>query len=174
MDITLDAEFAAVAFTEKLVAAGLTKDRLIGVSESPKSGQTIVHLTKDATDEDIALVATVAGSFDRAGVLRAEQEEVLRVTCRDYIYSHYDEPRQASLNALLTESVLTGLTNRATYVGLALTWIKSVLAYYYDRKDALAAATTVEEVKAVTWDFPGQLDASDPAITLRQALTMSD
>ena len=94
-----------------------------------------------------------------------------------YIYQHYDAGTQSTFNAITTLCTL-GLIDPATPVPMAdalkakinrikevMTWVNSVLAYYYMVKTYMQAATTQAELDAITCNF-SPFDATDPLVTI--------
>jgi hypothetical protein len=98
---------------------------------------------------------------------------VLELASQGYVGNHYDMGAQTSMNALLTEAIAYGLVNRAACIGTVLNWVKNVIGYYNDRRDAVMDAVTLAELEAVTWDFT-IYDATDPKVTLKQVLAIPD
>jgi len=45
--------------------------------------------------------------------------------------------------------------------------IDNVLDYHYQKDDEIRNAATVEDVKAITWDF-SQFDSTDPQVRIRE------
>lgn len=172
MDITYDVVIDVAGLTDALVAAGLAQGaRFHGVSGSET--QTVVHLADDATQSELDIVESTVQGYDPLPFARGAALARLDAECRSYIYEHYDAARQSSLNAMLTQAALLGYTNRAAYIGGALMWVESVIGYYYEKKDELEVAESVEALETVTWDFPS-FNASDPGITLRDAQNMTN
>lgn len=119
-----------------------------------------------------ATLAEIVSAHDDLSLHRARRNAEMSLACKSYVTAHYDAERQASLNALLTEAVIMSYPNRIAYIGQALAWVKTCIGYYYAKEDELDAADSHEAVDAVTWDFAGEHDASDPQITLRIASEM--
>ena len=89
-----------------------------------------------------------------------------------FIQAAYGRNQQMSLNALLTKGALTQNMPLAAYVSQALAWVEAVIKLYYPLRDAILAATTPEDVMAVTFD--GGLAPPDPVVTIEHALTLTD
>ena len=175
LDLTFNVLYDASAVMAALTTAGLPQGaRCFGVSTCDTPATTIVHLADDATDAEKTTVNNTINTFNNLPNLKADAIAKANDACTNYIYEHYDQPHQASLNALMTEGVMMSYPNRLTYIGGALTWIKSVISYYYTKQDAINAATDAAGVAAVTWDFAGSFDASDPAVVLRTAQNMTN
>jgi hypothetical protein len=84
----------------------------------------------------------------------------LRKDVGAYIYSHYDAGTQSSLNGLLAKRSTSDAIRDA--IDTVVTWIETVLGYYYGKKAAIYAAANPE---TVVWEF-NQFDGSDPNVTL--------
>ena len=164
----------AATLSASIEAAGLARgERFLGTACDPDLGITWVVLPNDATGVEITLVTDTVNAFSELQAAKTKKTEELNMACQSYILSRYDPPKQASLNALLTEAAILGYQNRIGYIAGALAWIKSVIAHYYTKSDAITAAATVQAVEDVTWDFTS-FNASDPGITLRAASEMAN
>jgi len=95
-----------------------------------------------------------------------------------YLQDHYPSHDLDLWNALLTDAVASGLTNRAAYIGTLLAWAMSIsTAYYASKAQAIAATSTKAEAEAVSFsyaDCASQLDGTDPAVTIAAALAIED
>lgn len=63
--------------------------------------------------------------------------------------------------------------NRAAYIFQLVTWVNSVLAYYYSKCDEIDTAETPEAVDGVTWDYTA-FEATCPGVTILGALAIPD
>lgn len=175
MDLVFEKLCDVASLDAELVSAGLVRgSRFFGVSSDAALGRVVVHLADDATDEEQTTASNTVTAHDLVADARNAALDRLYETCTAYIYDHYGAPQQASLTAMLVQAAAMGYTNRLAYVGAALAWVESVTAYYYQRKDALVAAMTVDGIAAVAWDFPANFDASDPRVTIRSAQNMTN
>lgn len=173
MDLLFSGAFNVAKLTAGIAEGGLPQgDRFFGVSADET--RTFVHVPDDATPEELAIINTVIESYDWLADSKASALERLHNDCTSYIFDHYDAARQSSLNALLTEAVMMGWTNRIGYIGPALAWIKGCISYYYEKQDAINNASSKSELEVVNWNFAEQFDSSDPSITLRQASNLTD
>jgi hypothetical protein len=128
-------------------------------------------ITAVRTSQGIAIVA-------ERGVPTLEElkEVVLRRLddeTRDYILSRYSQERQTSLIAFAVFAIAQGMNNRLMKVGEVMAWIETVLTYHYSKSQAVNAATTIEELEAVVWDF-NTLTASDPDVWLAHVIAITD
>lgn len=95
------------------------------------------------------------------------------VEINQFIAGHYDDGSQKTLTVLLVEAVATGLYNRAGYIQRALNWVKSCIGYFYGRGAAVKAATTFEQLDAVSWDL-SPLGEVDPLVTIQKTMGIPD
>lgn len=174
MDLTYKKICDAATLTQNLIDLGLLQgSRFFGVSSDEQLELTVVHASDDLTDNEKFLITTAVEGYDNLTVVRSNKLGELHAACTDYIYQHYDQARQSSLNAMLTEGAIMGWTNRIGYIASALGWIKTVITYYYTKQDEINSKTTAEDINGVVWNFSG-FDASDPEISLRQAQALID
>ena len=158
--------------THLINQGGYSVNRLLGVFCDTIAAQTNITVPDDLTDDERAIIDAAVAAYDPLPIAKAALTARLHDMCEEYIYAHYDNARQASLNALLTEALMMSYPNRMMYIGQALAWIKACIAYYYTISDQIDAAASVEVVNGITWDF-SQFDATDPQITLRDASNMT-
>ncbi len=150
-----------------------------------KDGTVNVQYSFGATAEQRAAAAAVIKSFDptieaQYYTLSLPEYQIWRVSMlneqlTNYIYSHYPPPNQQTISVLLTQSMnpLNPMPNRAAYIGQLWTWIASVITYWHTIQDAIAAATTNDQVRAVIMDV-SQFDATDPQITIYQTMGINN
>ena len=100
------------------------------------------------------------------------KEELSRQTA-DYIAEKYPVFRQQMFQALYSEARANGWDNRAQYIGSLLDWIKSVAGMAIMKEEEVDAVGTVEEINGVVLDL-SSFDASDPKITIKAAINISD
>lgn len=118
--------------------------------------------------------ATTSERNAQVDAYRAERLAALRHEVNAYGQARgYDTATELRLKDLHARAVADGLTNRATLIASVLTWQASLLGHYMTKVAALEAATTVAGCDAVTWDFD-QFTASDPAVTVTDALKVGD
>ena len=98
----------------------------------------------------------------------------MSVSLKAYIYSKYDSETQSSLEALYSRALNGGgKPNRAAHIAAAIDWLDSVLTSFYSKKSTILAAADQAAVDAVTWDWPTDFDASDPAVTIESAMAIT-
>jgi hypothetical protein len=90
-----------------------------------------------------------------------------------FISDRYSVQTQQMFQALLTEASITGLTNRMTYIQQLLDWVKTVVSANIATDDAVDAATTPEQILAITLDL-SPFEATNPNITVKGALAIVD
>lgn len=158
----------------ELVAAGMVRGtRFFGVSTDGTT--TTVYCADDLTGAEGATVdATVAAHVDvLLSDVQAARIAKMKREVKAYIYRKYDDGTQSSLNALFVEGVASGYANRVATIKTVLEWVKTVLTHYYTQKATILAMTTAQDAEAVTWNFT-QFDATDPAVTLQQAVAITN
>ena len=90
-----------------------------------------------------------------------------------YIEGKYPSVVFNMLNNLDSDAVNSDLVNRMTYIDDMRDWFISLHTQRDTHDTAIAACTTLEAIEAVVWDF-SSFDASDPAITVKGALAITD
>lgn len=93
----------------------------------------------------------------------------LGIEVRGYVETRYPVHKQRTL----THIAATGNQAQKNYVQPAWDWIHSVLSYYYEKEDALIAAADNEAVYEIVWEPGLEFTASDPLVTIREALSLS-
>ena len=94
-------------------------------------------------------------------------------TARNFIEARYRSFRRELFQALLTEAVSLGLTNRAAYIRQLLDWVKDIVDYTIYLDVQLNDAETLEEMYAITPDF-STFEETDPEVTAVGALAIND
>jgi len=84
-----------------------------------------------------------------------------------YIGKKYDAGQQSTLNAFWSEGIEKGWVNRNALVQGVMTWVNTVLTYFYSKLDEVTAATTIPDVDAITMDL-AQFTPTMPTTTVRQ------
>jgi len=86
-----------------------------------------------------------------------------------YINSYYDSGTQQSFTAIYTrQDTLTAVKN---YLDPVLTWIQSIMVYYYTKKDVITACTTITQLDDITWTF-NTFTETKPDVSLQALLNM--
>ena len=125
---------------------------------------------------DIEIIVTE--NLEKAKERKIEQ---LEKDCNQYILSHYPLSRQNTFKAKYIQIVeelafnsdsytteqKDALNQARTRMRAVMSWIDTVLSYFYDRLEAIKAADDVATVKDKSWDF-SQFDASDPEVTIEE------
>lgn len=103
---------------------------------------------------------------------KSNKIQVLDLAVRNYVYAHYEAHRQTTFSILMSEAIKHGFDNRYAYISSAFDWAQNgPIGYYYVKAYEINAQTTVADVKAVSWDLHAAFDASDPVVTIYQAIT---
>jgi len=97
----------------------------------------------------------------------------MKTEVTEYINAHYDPGQQNTLNALWIEGISKGWDNRKASVQSVMDWVNSVLAYFYQKKDAIFAAADQDALDAVEVDF-SQFDAGDPGVAIQDVIGIVD
>lgn len=86
---------------------------------------------------------------------------------------HYSPLDLLSLSNLMNEAIATGKTNRAAYLAPLNTWATGVYLLFYPAQAQIIAATTIDEVNAVTIDYTAW-EAQKPNISFAEAIAIGD
>lgn len=121
------------------------------------SDSTVVEM--DGTDKSALLPAD-----------KTSQSLLLRRESETYVDNKY--PERVELNAQYLDSLEKGFADRVDYIQPWRDWIGGVKNYAKDKEQSISDSTSYEELNSVSWDFSAEFDASDPQITLRQALEL--
>lgn len=105
--------------------------------------------------------------------LKKDKSESLSKKAADFIESKYPPHKQQMLQALLTEAVFDGKTNRVNYIKQLLSWVKSVVAFIAAIESQLETADTIKEVVSIKANFDA-FEETDPQITISEALKIED
>jgi len=124
-------------------------------------------------DGDSVREMTVEEKDANVAVWIAERRGQLVESVNSYGEGHYDFKTEARLKHLYNKAVAEGMTNRAALIDSALQWDAGLIVDWATRDAELKAATTYEEVMAVTLDFSNH-DDSDPAVTVGMAWAVND
>jgi len=122
---------------------------------------TAIYTVNDYTAEQIA------------DALEQAQDPILieiNTDVNTYINSHYDSGTQQSFTAIYSQQDTTIETK--TYLDPVLTWITTIMTYYYGKKMDIINATTVTILKEITWDFT-TFDATKPDVSLSTLMSSS-
>ena len=122
---------------------------------------------------------------DAMTIYYGDQETYVFTPCRNakkkavsnkaylFISDRYSIQVQQMFQALLTEASILGLANRIVYVRQLLDWAKTVVQENINVDDAIDAATTVAEIKAISIDLT-PFEATNPQITIKAAMEIPD
>lgn len=142
--------------------------------------------SKEAVRTDVPFPATARGSgawhrWDGsawvvvADLLVAKKERLLamKTEVTEYLNAHYDPGQQSTLNALWIEGISKGWTNRKAAVQSVMDWVSVVLAYFYQKKEAIFGAADQAALDAIEVDFT-QFDAADPEVAVQDVIAIAD
>ena len=104
---------------------------------------------------------------------RKDKSERIAKKAFNFIEEKYPVFRQQFFQALFTEAVALGLTNRVTYIKGLLDWCKSVVEYTNTLDDQLETMTSAQEIGALFPDF-SSFEENDPQVTIKGALAIED
>lgn len=105
--------------------------------------------------------------------MRDDTKSMFSEEVYSFISDRYSVQTQQMFQALLTEASITGLTNRMAYIQQLLTWVKTVVSANIASDDSIDAATTPEQILAVTLDL-SPFEATNPNVTVKGALAIVD
>ena len=105
--------------------------------------------------------------------IKNELSEKFSVEAYSYIQSKYPTYRQQMLQALYTQSVKDGLANRSAYIESLINWCSSVVALSMQADEQIEAASTEQELYSISVDY-SSLDAANPDVTIKEALSIND
>jgi hypothetical protein len=119
-------------------------------------------------------VVSAMTEAEKAAVDQPERYAEMAEAVTAYLYGHFDEQTQDSLELMYTKAVRTNQTNRADHIESAITWWEGVMNSFYSKKATIFAATTQAGVAAVTWDWAGDFDGTKPDVTIENSLAITD
>ena len=90
-----------------------------------------------------------------------------------FIQSRYPTHKQQFFQALFTEAIALGLTNRTAYIQQLLDWCKGVVTYTNTLDDELANIVSAQEIDEFSSDF-SSFEDTDPQVTVKGALAIED
>lgn len=117
---------------------------------------TVTEMSQDEKDEvdSAALPASIAAKIAK-----------LKYAVTVYISKHYDAAQQVTVLALWSEAISKELANRAAKIQKVMDWVNTVLTFFYQTTDKMAAATTQSDLDNITYDL-SQFDAADPKVSV--------
>ena len=132
---------------------------------------TIDGVTQAELDAAIATVNSDPNSNVTA--VREARRKALISKCSKFVETRYTRELREMFQALLLEAVILDLPNRIAYISQLLAWIKSISQLNIDAETEIDAAPDVASIRAVEIDFDAAA-ASDPSVTVKQALAILD
>jgi hypothetical protein len=106
-------------------------------------------------------------------VKKARILEEFDVATKQFIKSRYSLERQVSLSLIRSDARFDNKTNRYAYVSGAVNWVNQVLYYHFMKNYEFEAATTIDELDQISWDF-SELELADPDISIETAMGIDD
>jgi hypothetical protein len=127
------------------------------------------------TNQDKTLEQWLAENPEVIDIDAAKQQKciALKAEIESRLSSHYSPLDLLSLSNLLTEAKVTGKTNRAAYLEPLSMWAIGVYSLFYAAQAALASASTVDEIDAVSIDYAAW-EAQKPTVTFVGAMAIAD
>lgn len=157
-----------------------TKSELVRFYEYASSQNMVVMdsalYSPDRTDDELqAIYNNFFVDIENNVLQKARGEMSLKFSIKayDYIEKKYPAYRQQMLQALYTQAVKNGLTNRANYIEGLIDWCSSVVALSLQADAELTECSTEEEMFLVDVDYTA-MDYTDPEVTIEQALSIND
>jgi hypothetical protein len=115
--------------------------------------------------------AEILGEVDLEA-MRAAMLDALRADNKAHVFTLYDRDTQASFQACALKALQDANPDAMAEIEKVWDWIQGqVLAYYYQVKAEIEAATTVSELAATQWDFAANAPTGE-RINLSDVLTM--
>ena len=90
-----------------------------------------------------------------------------------FIQSRYPTHKQQFFQALFTEAIALGLTNRIAYIQQLLDWCKGVVVYTTALDDELVNIVSAKDIDEFPADF-SSFEDTDPQVTIKGALAIED
>ncbi len=152
----------------------MTDKSILSTEYNADSSQLVVTFENalSSSDEDI-LDGIVASSYSLNGK-KEESKNNIQLESEFYINGKYSTNIQITLNMLLQEAIRLGLSNREDYLDDWKDWIKSIENYTDSKLTDMEEATSLTELNAITWNFSETFDSTDPEVTIRGALSITD
>ena len=137
-----------------------------------------IGFSKDATIQQKAAAQAVLDgwSFDHTlDEAKFYYASLCDEAVRSFVLSKYPQHRQLTL----TNLKIGASPRRLAYLDTLWSWIGQCIGYYYALEDAIVAARSKEEVRAVydNWSESEAwqaIRAADPEVTIRQTLSLLD
>jgi hypothetical protein len=130
------------------------------------------QITSAANVRQIAISLAVQPTLAQA---QAQALTQLKADCDALVLAHYPQTNQTALVVMLMQAAQGGLTNRAAYIEQVWTWATSITTLYYQQAAAIQAATTTDQVAAITWSAAlAALGATDPNVTILGAMNIGN
>jgi hypothetical protein len=107
------------------------------------------------------------------GDARNHRSERIATKAFDFIQLRYPAHKQQFFQALFTEAIALGLTNRTAYIQELLDWCKSVVGYTNALDDELVNIVSAKDIDEFSSDF-SSFEDTDPQITIKGALAIED
>jgi len=104
---------------------------------------------------------------------RNHRSERIATKAFAFIQSRYPAHKQQFFQALFTEAIALGLTNRIAYIKQLLDWCKAVVGYTSTLDDELVNIVSARGIDEFSSDF-SSFEDTDPQITIKGALAIED
>jgi len=105
--------------------------------------------------------------------MRKDKSELIGEEAFSFIESKYPVRVQQLFQALFTESVALGYTNRASYIQQLLNWCKSIMEYTEYLESQLILLTSASDIQSFSFDF-SSFEETDPEVTAKAAAAMEN
>lgn len=144
-------------------------------TEVTEAGIQVGGITQEALDAALATYLSDEEAY-LFGPARLSYSKHFAEQVVGEIESRYSTFRRELFLALYVEAIAEGLTNRAAYINQLLTWVKQSVAVCIQYELDLDAASTVEEILAVSngSEQLAVIMAGDPESTIKGALAIED
>ena len=147
----------------------LETDEVPGVHDNTL---TVEGVSQAELDVAIAQYHAAPELYQLGPVRKSRSKAIVGKAAR-FVAARYSTDLQTMYVALMVDALIHGQANRMAYIGQLLAWVKQVSQLSIEAEAAIAAAATVEQIRAVQLDLT-DIEASDPHTTIKAALLIED
>ena len=139
------------------------------------NGKYLLINIKEVKQEDLdAAYETYKSDLNtHLGDARNHRSERIAERAFAFIQSRYPTHKQQFFQALFTEAIALGLTNRIAYIQQLLDWCKGVVVYTTALDDELVNIVSAKDIDEFPADF-SSFEDTDPQVTIKGALAIED
>jgi hypothetical protein len=157
------------------------------VSDSTMSNKTLEYCDYDSSNLKLNVFftdplngpdKTMLDGFvsDSYGLVGYQDQYIKQVNADAQVYvdSKYTQGDQEAFSLFWNDSIRKGLSNRIDYLDDYKNWVENIYDYVKIKEDSISDATSVDQVKNITWDFTGTFNPLDPEISIQGVLGISE